>query len=289
MATPPKTPPAKAAPRKPVAPVDRPAAAKAVLPEAPVPAKPIVAKAPVKVATRVAPSKPVAAPAVPAPVAASKPMPFVIEPAPAPVTPELPAAAPVAAAKTDETPEPLRPVGVQAEAASFEHTAPWQTPPALEGNIIMNEAIETTKKFAEDAKVRVQSMMADFNDKAKVHVEKSSKTIEEINDIVKGNLEALVESSKIAAKGVETLGQSAAEYGRASFEKTSTTLRSFASVKSPTEFFQLHSDLMAATFDSLASETAKNSEAFLKLAGEIAQPLSSRVAVVSDKMKAIAA
>src|SRR6202007_2910443 len=98
------------------------------------------------------------------------------------------------------------------------------------------------------------------------------------SDIAKGNLEAIVESSKIAAKGFETLGQSAAEYGRSSFEKTSATLKSFASVKSPTEFFQLQSELFTSAFDALASETAKNSEAVLKLAGEIAQPIRSRYA-----------
>ncbi len=153
----------------------------------------------------------------------------------------------------------------------------------------MNEAIETGKKFAEDAKVRLQSMVGDFNDKAKAAAEKSSKAVEELSEITKGNMEALVESSKIAAKGVESMGQSAAEYGRASFEKTSATLKSFASVKSPVEFFQLQSAMMTSAFDAMASETAKTSEAFLKLAGEIAQPISNRAAIVSDKLKALAA
>lgn len=153
----------------------------------------------------------------------------------------------------------------------------------------MNEAIETTKKFAEETKTRVQSMFADMNDKAKSAMEKSSKAMEEIGDIAKGNVEAVVESSKIAAKGFENIGQNAAEYGRVSFEKTSATLKSFASIKSPAEFFQLQSELVTSAFDTLASETAKTSEAMLKLAGEIAQPISSRVAVVSDKIKTFTA
>ena len=45
-------------------------------------------------------------------------------------------------------------------------------------------------------------------------VEKSTKMFEEVNEFAKGNVEAIVESSKIAAKGIETLGQDAAEYGR---------------------------------------------------------------------------
>ncbi len=161
--------------------------------------------------------------------------------------------------------------------------------PIKKGPEIMTDVIETSKAFAEDAKARIQSAVAELNEKAKVAMEKSTKAMEELGELTKGNLEAMVESSKIAAKGVEAMGQDAAEYGRKSFEKTSATIKSFAAVKSPTEFFQLQSELMTSTFDTLAAEAAKTSEAMLKLAGEIAQPISSRVAIVSDKIKSLAA
>ncbi len=208
---------------------------------------------------------------------------------------EAPAVPPVAeiepATEIEEmnVPTPPQPVVVEPFVAATKTAADWQMPHALEGHHIMNEAIETGKKFAEDAKARLQSIVGDFNEKAKVAAEKSSKAVEEFSDIAKGNVEALVESSKIAAKGVESMGQSAAEYGRASFEKTSATLKSFASIKSPVEFFQLQSELFTSAFDTMAAETSKTSEAFLKLAGEIAQPLSNRAAIVSDKLKALAA
>ncbi|HEX7873614.1 MAG TPA: TIGR01841 family phasin [Sphingobium sp.] len=252
--------------------------------------------------TEVKPAAAVSAPAAkpvqakPAPPVESKPVapPVAAEPV---KTPEpVATAAPVEAPPVEEAPvaeikasPPPQPAVAENNVAAVDKPAPWQAPNALEGHHIMNEAIETGKKFAEDAKARLQTIVTDFNEKAKVAAEKSSKTAEELSDIAKGNLEALVESSKIAAKGFETLGQSAAEYGRSSFEKTSATLKSFASVKSPAEFFQLQSTLLTSTFDTLASETAKTSEAVLKLAGEIAQPLSNRYSVVSDKLKSLAA
>lgn len=153
----------------------------------------------------------------------------------------------------------------------------------------MNEAIATGTKFAEQSKERVQSVMTEMNDKAKIAMERSSKAMEELGDLTKGNLEAIVETSKIAAKGFEQISQHMAEVGRSNFERTSATMKNFASIKSPTEFFQLQSELMTSAFDSMASETAKASEAMMKLAGEIAQPLSNRVSVVSDRMKTIAA
>ena len=156
---------------------------------------------------------------------------------------------------------------------------------AEEGTIIMTDAIETTKKVAAEAKEKFQAMVGEFNEKAKAAVEKSSKMLEEMNEITKGNAEAVVESGKIAAKGAEALGQEAAEYGRRSFEKAAATMKNFASVKSPTEFFQLQSEFFSSAFDNMASEVSKSSEAMLKLAGDVVQPLSTRISVVSEKVK----
>jgi hypothetical protein len=65
-------------------------------------------------------------------------------------------------------------------------------------------------------------------------------------------------------------------------------MKSFASVKSPAEVFQLQSELMSSSFDAFAKESAKSSEALLKLAGEIVQPLSTRVSIVTEKVKSLA-
>ena len=74
-----------------------------------------------------------------------------------------------------------------------------------------------------------------------------------------------------------------------SFESATATMKSFASVKSPTEFFQLQSELLSSTFDSFAKESAKSSEAMLKLAGDVVQPISSRISLVTEKVKSLAA
>ena len=66
-------------------------------------------------------------------------------------------------------------------------------------------------------------------------------------------------------------------------------MKSFASIKSPAEFFQLQSELFSQTMDSFASEASKNSEKMLKLVSDISQPISNRVSVVTEKVKSIAA
>ncbi|HWH22324.1 MAG TPA: phasin family protein, partial [Allosphingosinicella sp.] len=101
-------------------------------------------------------------------------------------------------------------------------------------------------------------------------------------------VEALVASSKIAAKGVEGLGQSAADYGRRSFEEASAALKSFAEVRSPTDFFKLQSDYVRSAFDSWVAESARTSEAVIKLAGEVAEPITSRYTAAAERVKTLA-
>jgi phasin family protein len=187
---------------------------------------------------------------------------------------------------SDPEPEAETPTPQMAESVAL---FPGAAATVTKGTTIMTDAMETAKGYAEEAKTRMQSAFTEMNEKTKTAMEKSARAFEELGELAKGNLEAVVESSKIAAKGVESLGQEAAEYGRKSFEKTSATMKSFAAIKSPAEFFQLQSELMSSTMDHFAAEASKSSEAMLKLMNDISQPISNRVSVVTEKMKSIAA
>ncbi|MCD2325188.1 phasin family protein [Sphingomonas sp. IC-56] len=135
---------------------------------------------------------------------------------------------------------------------------------------------------------KAQALFNDFNDRARAAVEKSTKLAEEAGDFAKGNLEALVESSRIAAKGLESFGQDAADYGRRSFENATSAMKTLSTIKSPTDFFKFQSDFVRGVFDAYVAETSKNTEAMIKLASDAAQPLSNRVAVAVEKVKTAA-
>ncbi|MBO9580969.1 MAG: phasin family protein [Sphingobium sp.] len=232
-------------------------------------------------------SKPVEWPVSGPPEAAKKSEKIAVPPKAEPVS--TPAVAPKAAKVVEPVAvTPAAPI-VTKTVIPGPATAPAVAKAAKKGTSEMTDALETAKAYAEDAKSKFQSAFTDASEKAKVALEKSSKAIEELGELAKGNYEAIVESSKIAAKGVETLSQEAVEFSRKSFEKSTATFKSFAAVKTPAEFFQLQTELVSATFDSFATETAKNSEKFLKLAGEVSQPISNRVAIVSEKVKKLAA
>ena len=268
-------------------------------------AKPRAKATPAKAKAEPAAASPVAVKAAPAakPASARKPVPAKTEvlsapkpdavavkaPAPEPVaaTPPEPVAAPEPVAVT-APPEPkAAPAPVAAEpvvAAPAVPAAPkiktTSTPAAKKEYFAMTSVETMTEKS--------QAMIAEMNERAKTAMEKSAKIVEEMNDFAKGNVEAIVESGRITAKGLETLGQDAAEFSRKSFESATAALKSLSSVKSPAEFMKLHSDFTRQLFDSYVAETSKTTEAVLKLAGDAAQPISNRVAVATEKMKTAA-
>ncbi|MGK6353651.1 phasin family protein [Sphingomonas sp. DT-207] len=212
--------------------------------------------------------------------------------------------APVAEAATivpAPVPEPVP--AVEAASQEVTHFAETVAEPAEAAADIINEAVAAAEPVAAKALVKevstmdttienntakAQAFFADINERTKAAVEKSTKLVEEANEFAKGNLEAVVESSRITAKGLEALGQEAAEYSRKSFENATATLKTLAAVKSPTEFFKLQSDYVRTAFDSYVAEASKTTEAVLKLAGDAAQPLSNRLAVAAEKVKVVA-
>ncbi|WP_419825925.1 phasin family protein [Sphingomonas sp.] len=140
-----------------------------------------------------------------------------------------------------------------------------------------------TPPFAAD---NVQNLFGDMRDRAKTSMEKGAKVAEELGEFAKGNVEAFMTSGRVAAKGVETLGQEAVDYGKKSFESASNAVKGFAAAKSPTELFQLQSDYARSSFDAMVAEGSRVTEAWVKLAGEVMQPLSTRLAVAAEKVKA---
>ncbi|MBN8809471.1 MAG: phasin family protein [Sphingomonas sp.] len=207
--------------------------------------------------------------------------------------PEPAKPAPAVVAQAPAAEQPVWPV-IETPAVEHVVTAVAETVSAVAADAApaLNKEVttmtDTIKDAAKTATAKGEAVFADMNSRAKAAMEKSSQAFAELNDFNKGNLEALVESGKIAANGLQTLGQDYAEYARAQFEGVTATMKNFAGVKSPTEFLKLHTDFMKGQFDSFVAESSKNTEALIKLAGDVAKPISNRVAVAAEKLKVAA-
>jgi phasin family protein len=176
-----------------------------------------------------------------------------------------------------------------AKPAVVKTAKPVKAPKLAEGKKIMNDTVtkvqETAEKFTADATARATEVFGDVSARAKTAMEKSSKVMEEMVEFSKGNLEAVVASSRVAAKGAQDIAKYSAEYGRKSIEDANATAKKFAAVKSPTEFFALQSEVAKTNLDAVVGEASKFAEGYMKLMGEIMQPMQNRYAVAVEKVK----
>lgn len=244
-------------------------------------AEPAKAADPV-VAPKVAPA---AAPAVTAAPVAAKPAPATKAAAAKPVAkvaePKMakPAAKPAKPKTTIKLKSAVKASPVAAKAAA----------PAIKKESKIMTTAETitteTKKAAEAMTERLKGLMGDMSTRAKTAYEKGTEMVSQASEFNKGNVEALVESGKIAAKGAQEMGQAYAEDAKKGFEELTAALKELTTVKSPTEFIELQTKLVKKSFDTAVAQTSKNSEAFIKLAGDVFQPISNRVSVAVDSFK----
>lgn len=170
--------------------------------------------------------------------------------------------------------------------------APVELPPAAAPADIHHEetpmtTIENMTETATDKtpNEKMGAHFADMNARATDAMAKGGKMFAEMNSFTKGNVEALVESGKLAVSGMQTVAQAQAAFVRQQFEAATAAARTMATVKSPTEFVKLQGDFVRQQFDAMVQEGSRSTETMLKLVGEVVQPVANRVAVAVERVK----
>lgn len=292
-------------------PVEKPAA-KEVVAAKPVAKPPVAAKVEAPVAAT--PAKPVVEPkAAPAAlVKTAKPVPAKVQPAKAAIAKSSPKAEPLkvpamlaasakkaievspvakAAAPKAAEPKVLPPKSLPAEPALTKIAAPKITDEPIAAPKTA-PAAEPLPRFTKDTFMDMtaniaglQNVLTEAQAKAKAAFEKSTSMMGEYTEFAKGNVEAMIESGKILADGVQGMGSTMVAEGRSSFEAMSGDMKELAAAKSPTDFFKLQSDLVRKNFDSAVAHSSKNSEAMLKLMSDVFAPISGRVSMAVEKVR----
>jgi phasin family protein len=142
---------------------------------------------------------------------------------------------------------------------------------------------EGVKKMTET--VEKTDFLSDIREKATEATEKGQKFAAEAVEFNKANIEALVEAGKIAAKGAQDMGKTNIEYAKKNFEELQVAVKEVTSIKNPTDFVKLQGEWMRKGFDTAVAQGSKNTEAFVKLANDMFQPISNRFAVAADFFK----
>ncbi len=134
-----------------------------------------------------------------------------------------------------------------------------------------------------------QNLFADANERSQEMVKRSQKVAEELADLARANVEAVVEAGRVAAEGARSIGQDVVASNRDGVEQAEDAIRSLAEAKSPTEYLQLQSEFARASFDRAVAEASKLTESLVKLAGEAFQPLSNRATANAERFNTLVA
>jgi phasin family protein len=164
-------------------------------------------------------------------------------------------------------------------------TAAAPAEPVQEDVTVTDTTVNTAAETANTATDKAQALFGDMNARAKDAMGKGAAMFAELNSFNKGNIEAMVESGRIAFTGMQSMAQAQAAYVRKQFEDATAAAKSMATVKSPTEFVKLQGDFVRQQFDGMVAETSRSTEAMLKLAGEVVQPISNRFALAAEKVR----
>lgn len=129
---------------------------------------------------------------------------------------------------------------------------------------------------------------------AKEQVEKASvqllKGYEDMATFGKENVDALVQSGTIVAKGAEEAGKQMAAFTQSSVEKGVAAGKAAFAVKSLRELLDLQNAYVKQSVDAFVAESAKMQELSAKVANEAFAPINARLnATVAKLSKPLAA
>ena len=203
--------------------------------------------------------------------------------APAPVNKVAAKAAPKKTVKKKAAAKPA-PQKIAVKKAPAKRAA-VSNAPAAKANQIKDKIMTTAKTTATDFTAQMKTGVATAQERAKAAYDKGSEMAAEMGEFTKGNLEAVVESSKILVAGVQTIAKLQFEDGKAAVETMTADVKEMASVKSPTEFVQLQGKLASRNFDAAVAQVSKTTEAWVKLAGDVFAPLSNRASLAMEKVR----
>ena len=134
-----------------------------------------------------------------------------------------------------------------------------------------------------------QTLFADAGERGQEVARRSQKAIEELTEVSRANVEALVDAGKIAVEGARSIGQDVVETGREGVEQAADAVRALAEAKSASEFIQLQSEFARAQFDRFVTESSRLTETFVKLAGEAIQPIQTRATLNAERINKLVA
>ena len=152
----------------------------------------------------------------------------------------------------------------------------------------MNDKIAAAQKVFQDAIGQTKQGFDGYAKTQQEQIQKASaqllKSYEELNALTKGNVDAVVQSGTIVAKGAEQASKQVAAFTQASIEQSLAVSKSALSVKSIRELVDLQNSYLKSSLDALVAESTKLQQLSIKVTNEALAPLNARVNLAVEKL-----
>lgn len=113
----------------------------------------------------------------------------------------------------------------------------------------------------------------------------SVQNLKEITSFGKENVDALLQSSTLAVKGLEELARHYSKIANQSIEQTQAAVKSLTGAKDPNEFQAAYAALAKANFDNFVAESRKLQEMANDIMSKSFAPLNARIEALSSLFK----
>ncbi|MEJ7777395.1 MAG: phasin family protein [Sphingomicrobium sp.] len=177
-------------------------------------------------------------------------------------------------AKKTRTAAKRKPVRATRRASTTRKARATRTERTTEMKFQPNSAFASFGAFP--AAANFEKMVNETTGRSEEAAKRSRKAAEQMADITRGNVDAMVEAGRIATSGAQSIAQKALAKSRDSVELAANTVRSMAEAKNPADLMQLQAEFVRGAFDRFVSQSSSMTESMVKLAGESFQPLSNR-------------
>lgn len=101
---------------------------------------------------------------------------------------------------------------------------------------------------------------------------------DEANKKGKEAMDAMLKNYAEISKGFQAIATEASEFSKKSFQDATTFMESLASVKSVENAFELQSNFMKSSYESLVTEATKMGEMYADLAKTVYKPYEATIA-----------
>ncbi|UKJ73314.1 phasin family protein [Azospirillum brasilense] len=145
-------------------------------------------------------------------------------------------------------------------------------------------ATKTFEDAVSAAKLNVDGLVKSQQEQFEKASAQILKGFDELTALTKGNVDAVVKSGTIVAKGAEEAGKQVASFTQSSLEKSAATGKALLAVKTIQELVELQSSFAKASFETFVKESAKLQELSLKTAKDAFAPINDRLQVTVETL-----